>query len=143
VNDWEVRPVAKKRPKRGREVRRGVVEMDLAHEAAYVVGLARRGESRLVRLGPLVFFSTQGGDAWMLDPQDGLALWLARGGVPLPFRIDETEKAWAVAWDRSFRIEGDLFVAAEQAGQATSFAGYPTGSILEAVRQARSHQPPG
>jgi len=135
--------MAKKRPKRRREVRRGLVEMDLGQEAAYVVDLARRGEARLVRLGPLVFFSTQGGDAWMLDPQDGLALGLARGGVPLPFRIDQTEKAWAVAWDRSFRIEGDLFVAADQAGQVTSFAGYPTGDILEAVRQAMSDRPPG
>lgn len=41
-------------------------------------------------LGPLLFFSTETGDAWVLDPADHLALCLARDGEPLPANIIET-----------------------------------------------------
>jgi hypothetical protein len=35
-----------------------------------------------VTVGPLVLFSTETGDAWLLDPADHLAARLARDGVP-------------------------------------------------------------
>jgi hypothetical protein len=40
--------------------------MDIEREAAYVIGLARERLARFVTLGPLVFFSTAGGDAGSL-----------------------------------------------------------------------------
>jgi hypothetical protein len=108
---------------------------------AYIIARAQHGEAWFVSLGSLVFFSTPSRDAWMLDPQDGLALWLAHDGSPLPRRIEETEDAWAVAWDRQFRIDAEVFITTDQAGQITSFADYPTASILEAIQRAMSQQP--
>jgi hypothetical protein len=45
----------------------------------------------LVTVGPLVLFSTQSGDAWVLDPSDQLAARLARDGDPEPIDLEETE----------------------------------------------------
>jgi hypothetical protein len=118
------------------------VQLDVKHEADYIIGRAREGDARLVVLGPLVFFSTQTGDAWMLDLQDGLALWLARDGAPLPVRIEETDDKWVVIWDRQFRIDNGVFQTSDQAGRVTSFAEYPTEGIVEALRWAQSQQPP-
>ena len=42
---------------------------------------ASQGELDIGILGPLVLFSTESGDAWMLDPADRLAARLARGVV--------------------------------------------------------------
>jgi hypothetical protein len=110
--------------------------MDIEREGAYVIGRAQERIACFVTLGPLVFFSTPCGDAWMLDPRDGLALWLACDGLPLPVGIEETPEAFSVAWDRQFRIEGDVFTAADSAGRVDSFTDYPTTSILEAIGRA-------
>ena len=59
------------------------------------MGRAAANEFRVVTLGPLVFFSTETGDGWMLDPQDGLANCLARDGDPLPVDIKETDDSAA------------------------------------------------
>lgn len=86
---WEVAarvPTSKSRKGRGR-VRRDRVErpdMQARREAAYIVERALRGDGRSVSSGPLVLFSTATGDAWMLDPADGLARCLARDGSRLP-----------------------------------------------------------
>jgi hypothetical protein len=45
-----------------------------------------------------VFFSTQTGDAWMLDPSDQLAARLARDGDPEPIEFQETDTDFAVGW---------------------------------------------
>jgi hypothetical protein len=118
-------------------------KMDVRYEADYVIARARLGEARFVSLGSLVFFYTPNGDAWMLDPQDSLALWLARDGSALPAHIEETENAIAVAWDRQFRIEDDVFQVTDQAGRVTSFPHYPCASIREAIQRALLPQPPG
>jgi hypothetical protein len=47
-------------------------------------------DGRVVTVGQLVLFSTETGDAWLLDPADQLAARLARDGEPEPIHIEET-----------------------------------------------------
>ena len=49
-------------------------------------------DGRLVTVGPLVLFSTETGDAWLLDPADNLAARVARDGDPEDVYFEETEK---------------------------------------------------
>ena len=60
----------------------------LAKEIKYIQRGATEHVGRFVTIGPLVLFSTQSGDAWVLDPSDQLAARLARDGDPEP--IDST-----------------------------------------------------
>ncbi len=53
----------------------------IRREIDYIIGRVLRLEGRVVSLGPLIFFSTDSGDAWMLDPSDGGASCLARDGA--------------------------------------------------------------
>ena len=46
--------------------------MRVTQEAQYIVRRAREHDARVVTLGQLVFFSTDSGDAWLLDPEDAL-----------------------------------------------------------------------
>jgi hypothetical protein len=59
-------------------------EVNFTTEARAIQHAAQMKVMRVVRLAQLVFFSTDGGDAWMLDPEDGCAACLARAGGPLP-----------------------------------------------------------
>jgi hypothetical protein len=79
-----------------------------------------------------VLFSTETGDAWLLDPADRLAARLARDGMTEPIHIDETDTTFAIAWKGRNRIEGSAFVYADDdSGRVTTIVGYPTGHLGE------------
>src|SRR6202040_162040 len=75
------------RPARGRKpIRRGpgkrIVEgksFRVADEVRYIQRRAADYDGRIVTIGQLVLFSTETGDAWLLDPGDRLATWLETG----------------------------------------------------------------
>ena len=50
----------------------------LADEVRYIQRRAAEHDGRIVTIGQLVLFSTETGDAWLLDPPDHLAARLAR-----------------------------------------------------------------
>ncbi len=54
-------------------------DFNLADEIDYIQQRAAEHDARLVSVGLLVLFSTESGDAWLLDPADHLAARLARG----------------------------------------------------------------
>ena len=63
----------------------------LADEVRYILRRAAEHDGRVVTIGQLVLFSTETGDAWLLDPSDQLAARLARDGDSEPFHIEENE----------------------------------------------------
>ena len=54
----------------------------LADEVHYIQRLAAEHDELIVTVGQLVFFSTETGDAWLLDTLDHLAARLARMEIP-------------------------------------------------------------
>lgn len=110
-------------------------QISLSLEADYISSRAQNHEARLVTLGDLILFSTETGDAWMLDPEDGLASCLARAGDPQPVTITETPTTFGIEWAANYRIEGALFIVAERSGQVRSILGYPTQAIMQAARR--------
>jgi len=57
-------------------------DADFSAEARAIQRKAAGGLGSVVRFGPIVFFSTETGDAWMLDAEDGQAACLARDFEP-------------------------------------------------------------
>ena len=104
----------------------------LAQEIKSIQRRAAEYDARFVTVGPLVFFSTQTGDAWMLDPSDQLAARLARDGDPEPIEFQETVTDFAIGWKGNYHIEGRAFVYADhQAGKIITILGYPTAKIAQ------------
>jgi hypothetical protein len=111
----------------------------LAKEVRYIQGWAAKHDSRIVTVGQLVLFSTESGDAWMLDPSDELATPLARDGDPLSVQIEETESNFTINWQGEYRIEGPAFVYLEKgSGRIRSILGYPTRLISEQSKKISS-----
>ena len=67
-------------------------------------------DSRIVGIGQLVLFSSESGDAWMLDPSEHLAVRLASDGHPEPVHIEDTETTFSVAWTGQYGIVGPAFL---------------------------------
>jgi len=102
----------------------------LAHEVHYIQRRAANHDGRIVTIGQLVLFSTETGDAWLLDPADRLAARLARDGQREPIHIEETDTTFAIGWKGRYRIEGPAFVYADRdTGRVTTILGYPTEKL--------------
>src|SRR3972149_10534815 len=100
-------------------------QINIEREVEYIVRRAAERDARVVMLGPLVFFSIETGDAWLLDPSDQLALCLARDGDPRPVNITESAETFAIGWDMTYQMNGDRFIVAAQSGQSRTIIGYP------------------
>ena len=105
----------------------------LADEVRYIQDKAADHDRRMVTIGELILFSTDTGDAWLLDITDQLAVRLARDGDPEPIHLEETDTSFAIEWKGHYRIEGPAFVYAERdTGRVTTILGYPTQKIAQA-----------
>jgi hypothetical protein len=97
-------------------------------EGKYIQKSAIEGYTRVVKLGPIIFFCANR-DAWMLDPEDHFARCLMRDGEKLPLGMIENAKQFAIEWNADYQIEGDVFTVAERTGSVRSIIGYPTHLI--------------
>ena len=104
----------------------------LADEIRYITRRAANHDGRVVTIGQLTLFSSETGDAWIVDRDDHLALRLARQGDPEPFHIEETDTSFAIDWKGHYRIEGAAFVYTDrETGRTTTVLGYPTDKLAK------------
>jgi hypothetical protein len=100
----------------------------LADEIRYITRRAAEHDGRVVTIGQLTLFSTETGDAWIIDREDHLALQLACQGDPEPFHIEETATSFAIDWKGRYRIEGAAFIYTDRDTGRT--IGYPTDKLV-------------
>ena len=105
------------------------VSFRLSDEVRHIQRRAADHDGRIVTIGQLVLFSTDTGDAWLLDRSDLLAARLARNGGAEPIHIEETDTAFTIGWKGRYRIEGPAFVY--QSGRIITILGYPTDKLTE------------
>jgi hypothetical protein len=127
------RPVRGRKPiKRGPGKRIDGKSFRLADEVRYIQRRAADHDGRIVTIGQLVLFSTETGDAWLLDPADQLAARLARDGQSEPIHIEETDTTFTIGWKGRYRLEGPAFVYSDQdTGRVAAILGYPTDKLSQ------------
>jgi hypothetical protein len=104
----------------------------LADELRYIQCRAAEHDARIVTVGGLAFFSTETGDAWILDPADHLAARVSRDGEPGPVSFQEDDTTFAIEWKGNYRLDGDTFVYTDlDTGRTSSILGYPSRKIAD------------
>jgi hypothetical protein len=107
-------------------------DFHLADEIRYIQRRAAEHDGRFVTVGSLALFSTDTGDAWLLDAEDHLAARLARDGNPEEVYLDETATNFAIGWKGEYRIDGDAFVYIDkESARVVAILGYPIRRIAE------------
>src|SRR5258707_4355713 len=102
----------------------------LAQEVRYITRRAADHDGRIVTIGQLTLFSSETGDAWIIDRDDHLALQLARQGDPEPFHFEETDSSFSIDWKGHYRIEGAAFIYTDRdTGRTTTVIGYQTDKL--------------
>ena len=103
----------------------------LADEVRHIQQRAANHDGRIVTIGQLILFSTETGDAWLLDRTDLLAARLARDGEAATIQIVETAATFAIEWTGSYRINGPAFVYSDRdTGRVITILGYPTDKLV-------------
>ena len=111
------------------------VGFELADEIRSIQRRAAAHDGRVVAADQLVLFSTETGDAWLLDPSDRLAARLARDGDPEPIAFEETDASFQIAWPGDYRLDGPAFVYTDRhSRRVTTILGYPTQLLAAAQR---------
>jgi len=102
----------------------------LADEILYIQDKAADHNLCMVTIGQLILFSTETGDAWLLDVTDKLAAPPARDGDPEPIHLEETDTRFAIGWKGNYRIDGPALVYSDhENGRITTIIGHPTKKI--------------
>jgi septum formation topological specificity factor MinE len=102
----------------------------IADEVRHILDRAAEHDARIIKIGQIILFSTETGDAWLLDPSDQLAARLARDGDPEPIHIEENETTFTIDSKGRYRIEGAAFVYMDRETIAT-IRGYPTHKLIQ------------
>jgi len=111
-------------------------DFHLDEEIRYIQRWAAEYDGRLVAVGPLVLFSTDTGDAWLLDPADLLAVRLARDGQPEDIYFEETDARFAIEWRGNYRIDGAAFTYNDNdTGRVLTILGYPTVRLAQLISE--------
>ncbi|HEY7322195.1 MAG TPA: hypothetical protein VIE89_31910 [Candidatus Binatia bacterium] len=106
----------------------------LAEEVRYIQRRAAQYDARIVTLGQLLLFSTETGDAWLLDPSDQLATPIARNGDALSVEIEETDTNFAIGWMGTYRIDGAAFSYWDKNSfNVRTILGYPIQRITREI----------
>jgi hypothetical protein len=112
-------------------------QSNILKEAEYIINRAKQNDSRVVVFGPLIFFSTETGDSWVLDPEDRLALCLSKNGEKQEYSIVETMTNFNIEWKARYQIENDKFIVCYNSGESRTIIGYPVEKIISMTMYAQ------
>ena len=112
-------------------------EIDIGREIEHVLRCAAAGQTRVIRLAPLVFFSIPG-SAWVLDVEDSLACCLMDDGRrrPTPLR-GESRARYALEWECEFAVRDGCLWTFGREGPMLGHHSVPAEAVEDAVRAAR------
>jgi len=113
-------------------------EISIHKEIDHIRVSAECGDARIVTLGSLIFFSTETGDAWVLDADDKLAACLMKNFAPRDIRVTETPTNFIIGWTGEFELEDRVLTISDSVGHVVAYAGDIERMISRAMRQAAS-----
>lgn len=118
----------------------------IREECEHIIAAELRGDVKIVmtKAGvacpPFVLFSTGVGDAWLLEPDENLAMCLVWQGVREEIGISEDPSRIEVAWDGRYELLGDFFHLDTNNPKIRQRAvgGYPLGEVRKLLDKAQS-----
>lgn len=118
----------------------------IREECEAIIASELRGDIKIVvtkpgpACPPFVLFSTGVGDAWLLEPDEHLAMCLAWHGAREVIGVSEDPSRIEVAWDGSYELLGDFFRVDSEHPVIGSraIAGYPLDEVRKMLDKAQS-----
>ena len=125
-----------------RPVSAAPAQISLNGEVAKIQQAVIDGKSEVRTIGVFVLFSTDGGDAWLLELTEMDALLVAKGGKSIDVDIVESAETLEINWSHNFSVKNkQLVVTAYLDKKEDVLVGCPTHSIQAAIKKIRKKFP--
>ncbi|MDH4320024.1 MAG: SEC-C metal-binding domain-containing protein [Desulfobulbaceae bacterium] len=117
-------------------------QLSLTGEVQKIQQAAVAGKSEVRTIGVFVLFSSDAGDAWLLELTEMDALLVARGGKAIDVEIVESPETLEINWSHRFAVkEKQLHVTAYADKKEEVLVGCPSHSIRAAIKKIRKKFP--
>ena len=94
-------------------------------------------------MGVFVLFSTNTGDAWLLEITDQDAIRIANKGKACEVELDENPETIMINWSHKFSIDNKKFITtAYKNKRKAEYEVYPVAKINEAIKKAKEKLSP-
>ena len=104
---------------------------------------ASKGIQKVHELGVFVFFSTNEGDAWLLEVTEMDALQVAANKEVLTVDLEENPETIEISWTHTFEIKNKQFVTTSYKDKKVEeITSYPTHPILAAIKRIKKKYSP-
>ncbi len=114
-------------------------KISINEEVAKLQAAAANHEETLKAIGVFIFFSTKGGDAWLLELTEMDAVRVAKAGKKIKVEINESTEEIEVNWSHQFTIKDKVFTTTAYADKAVeTHSNYPTASIHSNIKKIHS-----
>jgi len=105
-------------------------ELNINKEIEYILRCIKNNDSKIVKLNELLLFSTDTGDAWILDIDDKKAICLMKNFEKQSYNIYDTPKQFVIEWKYKYIIENETFIIVDDF-EMKEIIGYPIKEICE------------
>ena len=105
-------------------------ELNIFIEIEYILRCTQNKDSKIVKLNELLLFSTDTGDAWILDVDDKKAICLMKNFEKQNYNIFDNPKQFGIEWKYKYIIENDIFTVVDEF-EMKEIIGYPIKEILK------------
>lgn len=100
-------------------------------------------KTAVLALGVFVLFSTDTGDAWLLEVTEMDAIQVAQDGNALAVQIEENPETIEINWTHKFEVKDKKFILTSYSDKSEQVReDYPAHTILSTVKKIRSRIPP-
>lgn len=113
-------------------------KLSLGSEIDKIQQAAEAREAKLREFGVFVLFSTEPGDAWLLEVSGGDAVQVAAQAERLAVEVDENPETIAINWTHTFAIRDKKFeTKAYKDKSVVVYDNYPAHAIAAAVARIK------
>ncbi|MEW6519050.1 MAG: SEC-C metal-binding domain-containing protein [Thermodesulfobacteriota bacterium] len=117
-------------------------QVTLKSEIEKLQEVALKKEKLVKPLGVFVLFSTEEGDAWLLEITDMDAVQVADKGSRIEVELTENPETIEINWSHHFAIRKKQFITIAYAdSRETVWPDYPAHSIFAAIKRIRKKFP--
>lgn len=114
-------------------------KVSINDEVAKLQAAAANREETMRVIGVFIFFSTNDGDAWLLELTDLDAVLVARAGEKIAVEINESPETIEVNWSHQFSVKNKTFTTTAYADKAVeTHKNAPTASISATLKKLQS-----
>ncbi len=113
-------------------------QVSLQWEVEAIQEAAKNKVKRIREMGVFILYSTQEGDAWLLEITDSDAVQLATGGTPVENLIEENPETIEIDWSHRFAVENrELVLKPYKVGEIITFNQEVTKQLSASMRRIR------